>query len=138
MTRTTRPCGLGGSWGCGWTEAIHVSHKNRHRCHNVAGNVKRRRDVYELMRSERRMADRSSRLRRKWRRERMERRRRIEEEYGMAAWKKCTSKNRYDSEGEARSYARTYSALYGIHTDVYRCDLCGGWHLTTHPRGGMG
>lgn len=47
--------------------------------------------------------------------------------------KACSSKNRYDTRAEAEA-AIASCAEYGkrgLH--CYRCDYCGGWHLTSKP-----
>jgi hypothetical protein len=44
----------------------------------------------------------------------------------------CATKERYDTEAEARSIA-LMNAPRGkpASTTPYRCDVCGGWHLTS-------
>jgi hypothetical protein len=47
----------------------------------------------------------------------------------------CESKERYDSEAEARSIALMNAPRgRGAATSAYRCSVCGGWHLTTNNK----
>jgi hypothetical protein len=47
----------------------------------------------------------------------------------------CSNKERYDSEAEARSIALMNAPRgRGAATSPYRCEICGGWHLTTSRR----
>ena len=47
--------------------------------------------------------------------------------------KACASKNRYASRAEALAVIDECAA-HGRHgLSCYRCDYCGGWHLTSHP-----
>ena len=51
-------------------------------------------------------------------------------------YKACESKNRYASRQEAQAAARACEAHGSPKLFAYRCDYCGGWHLTHHrPRG---
>ena len=44
----------------------------------------------------------------------------------------CETKERYDSEAEARSIAlMNVPRGRGAATAPYHCDVCGGWHLTS-------
>ncbi len=44
----------------------------------------------------------------------------------------CETKERYDSEAEARSIALMNAPRgRGAATSAYHCELCGGWHLTS-------
>ena len=44
----------------------------------------------------------------------------------------CQTKERYDSEAEARSIALMNAPRgRGAATSAYHCELCGGWHLTS-------
>lgn len=48
--------------------------------------------------------------------------------------KSCESKNRYDTQWDARE-AMALCAEHGrTGLSCYRCEFCGGWHLTSHPR----
>lgn len=48
--------------------------------------------------------------------------------------KSCESKNRYATRWDAQE-AIALCAEHGRHgLTCYRCDFCGGWHLTSHPR----
>ncbi|MBQ9007078.1 MAG: hypothetical protein IJ092_12030 [Atopobiaceae bacterium] len=48
--------------------------------------------------------------------------------------KSCSSKNRYATRWDAQE-AITLCAEHGRSgLTCYRCDFCGGWHLTSHPR----
>lgn len=48
--------------------------------------------------------------------------------------KACASKNRYATRAEAEETIRLCEAhgTRGLH--CYRCDYCGGWHLTSKPQ----
>lgn len=47
--------------------------------------------------------------------------------------KSCESKKRYDTRTEAEE-AIALCAEHGRHgLSCYRCEFCGGWHLTSHP-----
>lgn len=47
--------------------------------------------------------------------------------------KSCESKNRYGTKGEAQ-LAIASCAEHGTKgLKAYRCEYCGGWHLTSHP-----
>ena len=44
----------------------------------------------------------------------------------------CATKERYDSEAEARSIALMNVPTRSRRRDeAYHCDVCGGWHLTS-------
>jgi hypothetical protein len=44
----------------------------------------------------------------------------------------CATKERYDSEAEARSIALMNTPRgRGAATSAYHCEICGGWHLTS-------
>jgi hypothetical protein len=44
----------------------------------------------------------------------------------------CASKERYASEGEARSIALMNAPRgRGAGVTAYHCEVCGGWHLTS-------
>ncbi|MSW51113.1 MAG: hypothetical protein F2817_09555 [Actinobacteria bacterium] len=44
----------------------------------------------------------------------------------------CRRKDRYASESEARAFALMHQPGPGSRADVYRCEICDGWH---HTRG---
>lgn len=47
--------------------------------------------------------------------------------------KSCESKRRYDTREEAEETI-ALCAEHGRHgLSCYRCEYCGGWHLTSHP-----
>ncbi|MDM8300900.1 hypothetical protein [Collinsella tanakaei] len=48
--------------------------------------------------------------------------------------KACASKNRYTTRAEAEETIRLCEAhgTRGLH--CYKCDYCGGWHLTSKPQ----
>lgn len=48
--------------------------------------------------------------------------------------KACESKNRYSCKSEAEATIRECAehGTTGLH--AYRCQYCGGWHLTSKPR----
>jgi hypothetical protein len=43
----------------------------------------------------------------------------------------CAAKDRFASEGEARAMALMHVPGRGPRSVAYRCELCGGWHLTS-------
>jgi hypothetical protein len=43
----------------------------------------------------------------------------------------CASKDRYASEAEARAFALMHTPGRGRRSTAYRCEVCGGWHLTS-------
>ena len=47
--------------------------------------------------------------------------------------KACESKNRYASRKEAEENLAWCEAHGTRGLAIYRCDYCGGWHLTSHP-----
>jgi len=49
----------------------------------------------------------------------------------------CEGKRRYSCELTARAAAMISITEHGnvSRLYVYRCDVCGGWHLTKHPNG---
>ena len=64
-----------------------------------------------------------------------ERRRRDDEEHDRTLrHKACESKNRYATRAEAEAAIVSCAAhgTRGLH--CYRCDYCGGWHLTSKPQ----
>ena len=83
------------------------------------------------------------RLRRR-RRERRERRRRDRAATEAAGWQghgSCGRKARFATRQEAESWAAGVVARHGPASAgqvAYRCGLCGGWHLTSHPWGRFG
>ena len=44
---------------------------------------------------------------------------------------RCATKDRFESEAEARSFAIMHSPGRGPRQQPYECDVCGGWHLTS-------
>ena len=47
--------------------------------------------------------------------------------------KSCESKNRYDTKGEAQLAIVSCAEHGTTGLKAYRCEYCGGWHLTSHP-----
>jgi hypothetical protein len=45
----------------------------------------------------------------------------------------CAAKDRFASEAEARATAIMHVPGRGPRATAYRCELCGGWHLTSRP-----
>lgn len=43
----------------------------------------------------------------------------------------CARKDRFETEAEARSFALMHNPGRGPRATAYRCDVCGGWHLTS-------
>ena len=55
----------------------------------------------------------------------------ITKKYGMEGHRMCGRKRRYEDEFTAQSVANLSMIAYGAPPlKVYRCPLCGGWHLT--------
>ena len=48
--------------------------------------------------------------------------------------KSCESKNRYATEWDAREAIASCAEYGRTGLSCYRCEFCGGWHLTSHPR----
>lgn len=48
--------------------------------------------------------------------------------------KSCESKNRYATRWDAQEAIASCAAHGRGGLTYYRCDFCGGWHLTSHPR----
>lgn len=47
--------------------------------------------------------------------------------------KTCASKNRYATRAEALAVIDKCAAHGRRGLSCYKCDYCGGWHLTSHP-----
>ena len=47
----------------------------------------------------------------------------------------CARKRRYPTRRAAELAAAACEFRRDVRLSVYRCDTCGGWHLTSHPRG---
>ena len=77
---------------------------------------------------------RLAKYRKKQRRERRERDAQMTMEYGERGHRSCGKKRRYETEEEATRYAYKCMSHPGVPLlRVYRCSLCGGWHLTSAP-----
>ena len=64
--------------------------------------------------------------------ERREQKREADHDAAMR-WKSCEKKNHYATRDEAEE-ARKWCEERGAHgLEIYRCEYCGGWHLTSHP-----
>jgi hypothetical protein len=50
-------------------------------------------------------------------------------EYG-SAWRQCQRKTCYRTRGQAR-VAIKRARRAGLRQELYRCRICGGWHVTT-------
>ena len=64
-----------------------------------------------------------------------ERREELAEERDAARrWSACEKKNRYATRADAEDALAACEAhgTRGLH--IYRCEYCGGWHLTSHPK----
>lgn len=47
---------------------------------------------------------------------------------------KCQTKRRFDGKIQAESAAKYQNVLdANVELSTYRCELCGGWHLTRRP-----
>lgn len=60
-------------------------------------------------------------------------RRQAEEQEEARRYKACLSKQRYDTRSEAEATAALCAAHGRGGLQVYRCNYCGGWHLTSRP-----
>ena len=49
----------------------------------------------------------------------------------VAIWN-CTAKKRYTTKELAERQADFISSTDNVYLDVYRCNICEGWHLTRH------
>lgn len=49
-------------------------------------------------------------------------------------WAACKGKRRYNKEMEAISVCINASAKRGTPLRYYKCDLCGGWHITSKQK----
>lgn len=84
--------------------------------------------------------DRQKERRRRRRRARRLRRRRDVESVEVAGDRghgSCGRKVRYPTRQGAETFAASVRARFGAALPeqvAYRCSLCGGWHLTSHPR----
>ena len=79
------------------------------------------------------------RRRRRRRARRLRRRRDVEsvEVAGVRGHGSCGRKVRYPTRQGAETFAASVRARFGAtlpEQTAYRCALCGGWHLTSHPR----
>lgn len=80
------------------------------------------------------------RRRRRRRARRLRRRRDVEsmERAGRMGHGSCGRKVRYQTLQGAETFAASVRARFGAalpEQSAYRCPLCGGWHLTSHPWG---
>lgn len=48
-------------------------------------------------------------------------------------YKSCSSKNRYDTRDEAEAVMADCENHGRRGLSCYKCEYCGGWHLTSHP-----
>ena len=47
----------------------------------------------------------------------------------VAIWN-CTTKKRFKTEKEAAECADYLCSTQNVYVDIYRCNICDGWHLT--------
>jgi len=74
--------------------------------------------------------------RRRYRHERRERDALMRKKYGIRGHRACGRKHRYESKDEAMEHACISMAHPGVpQLWVYKCELCGGWHLTSKDYG---
>lgn len=104
--------------------------------HYVKRRRARRDKWLKMNRSDRSKHERSGLVRnrrklKKMRDERSEREIWVKDVYGQLGWDMCASKYRYDTRGAALERARRTKS----ETRAYRCPICGGWHITSHPIG---
>ena len=50
-------------------------------------------------------------------------------------YKSCERKNRYDTRAEAEAVMAECENRGRRGLACYKCEYCGGWHLTSHPLG---
>lgn len=55
----------------------------------------------------------------------------VTDEHGEQGHWSCGRKKRYRSRHGAEIYMRWHPTR---NLSVYKCEYCGGWHLTSHPR----
>lgn len=92
-----------------------------------------RRQASKSMRARVRARNRRSRRRK---RENRRRKATVGRKYGFRGYWSCGRKNRYPTRADAESVAIRQTVRSGTRVTCYRCELCGGWHLTSHPRKG--
>lgn len=73
---------------------------------------------------------RKEKRQRKSERERQRRDKKVSDKYGKVAHGSCGRKTRFKSESSANRYIERHPTL---ELACYKCDFCGGWHLTSHP-----
>lgn len=74
---------------------------------------------------------RHEKRRRKRERERERRDKKVSDKYGKVAHGSCGRKTRFKSESSAVKYIERHPTL---ELACYKCEFCGGWHLTSHPK----
>ena len=85
---------------------------------------------YHLQRDQRKAA-KAHKKSRKVVREMSKRDKKVTDEHGKAGHGSCGRKKRYRSRHGAETYIRWHPTK-GL--SAYKCEFCGGWHLTSHPR----
>lgn len=78
-----------------------------------------------------RAASKRRKKERKKERERSKRDTYVTERYGKVGHGQCGRKVRFKSEHGARVYIERHPRTTPL--TCYKCELCGGWHLTSHP-----
>lgn len=73
---------------------------------------------------------RKEKRQRKSERERQRRDKKVSDKYGKVAHGSCGRKTRFRSESSANRYIERHPTL---ELACYKCEFCGGWHLTSHP-----
>ena len=76
----------------------------------------------------------SKRKRHAWkmaRKERMERMEAVSDKMPRGTRRMCYRKRRFHSELDARLKAMEIEQRRSVRLGVYKCPLCGGWHLTS-------
>jgi len=80
----------------------------------------------------------SKRKRHAWkmaRKERMERMEAVSGKMPFGTRRMCYRKHRFHSELDARLKAMEIEQRRSVRLRVYRCPLCGGWHLSSNKSG---
>lgn len=95
-----------------------------------------RHDHQSVGKHQRKAAKAARRARKRSRAADRRRDREVTERHGRAGHGSCGRKNRYRTERDALATALRAMRRGAPPLWVYPCPLCGGWHLTSHPRGG--
>lgn len=87
-------------------------------------------EEFDKRRSDVRESKRARRVRKR-KREEERKRRATFEKYGYLAYGSCTRKRRFNRLSNAKKWQRWHPQYKNL--SIYKCELCGGWHFTSHP-----